>query len=208
MTRNSSRPISLFQFRGVLDVRAVGRIQFLDQLLGFGQKAVAQLLLRADERFHGRLPLRVLLVKRVHRRAADDERRARFINQDRIHFVHDGEIMAALDLLLLARGHAVVAQIIEAELGVRAVGDVAGILLAADVRRLVVQNAADGQAEKFVNRAHPFRVARGEIIVHRHDVDAAAGERIEINRQGGRRASCLRRWPFPQSCRCAAPCRR
>ena len=93
--------------------------------------------------------------------------------------------MAALDLLLLARGHAVVAQIIEAELGVRAVGDVAGVLLAADARRLVVQDAADGQAEKFVDRAHPFRVARGEVIVHRHDVDAAAGERVEIDRQGG-----------------------
>jgi hypothetical protein len=51
--------------------------------------------------------------------------------------------------------------------------------------RLVVQNAADGQAEKFVNRAHPFRVARGEVIVDRHEVDAASGERVEINGQGG-----------------------
>ena len=175
----------MFQLRGIFDIRAVLRAQFFDQLLGLGQKAPAQLLLRADERFDQRLPLRELLVERVHRRAADDERRARLVNQDGIHLVHDGEIMPALDLLLLARGHAVVAQIIEAELRVRAVGDVAIVLLAADARRLVVQNHADGQAEKLVNRAHPFRVARGEIIVHRHHVDAAAGERVEINRHGG-----------------------
>ena len=93
--------------------------------------------------------------------------------------------MSALDLLLLACGHAIVAQVIEAKLRVRAIGDVAIILLAADARRLVVQNHADGQAEKLVNCAHPFRVARGEIIVDRHDVDAASGERVKINRHGG-----------------------
>ena len=42
----------LFQRLGILDIRAVVRMQFFDQLLGFRQKAVAQLLLRADERLH------------------------------------------------------------------------------------------------------------------------------------------------------------
>ena len=42
----------MFQLGGVCDVRAVGRMQFFDQLLGLVQKAAAQLLLRADERFH------------------------------------------------------------------------------------------------------------------------------------------------------------
>ena len=97
------------------------------------QEPVAKLLLRAHQAFHGRLPLRILLVKRVHGRAADDERRARFINENGVHLVHDGEIMAALHLLLLAQRHAVVAQIIEAEFRIGAVGDVAKILLAADL---------------------------------------------------------------------------
>ena len=141
----------------------------------------------------------------MNRRAADDERRARFINQDRVHFVHDGEVMAALDLFLLARGHAVVAQIIEAELGVRAVGDVAIVLLAPDVRRLVVQNAADRQAEKLVDRAHPFRVARGQIIVHRHDMHAAPGERVEINRQRGDERLAFAGGHFRNLARCARP---
>jgi len=47
-----------------------------------------------------------------------------------------------------------------------------------------VQNHTHGETEKFIDRAHPFRVARGEIIIHRHNVDAATGERIQINRHG------------------------
>jgi hypothetical protein len=70
--------------------------------------------------------------------AADDQRRASLVDEDGVHFVHDGEVMAALHLLLLAGGHAVVAQVIEAELAVRAVGDVAAVLLGADVAGLVV----------------------------------------------------------------------
>ena len=108
-------------------------MQFFDELLGFLEKAITKLLLRADQPFDGRLPLRVLLVKRVHRGAADDERRAGFINENRVHFIHDGEVMAALDLLLLAERHAVVAQIIEAEFRIRAVGDVTVILFAANL---------------------------------------------------------------------------
>ncbi len=124
-----------------------------------------------------------MLVERDNRRPADDERRARFINQDRIHFVNDGVIMAALDLVLFALGHAVVAEIIEPELGIGAVGDVAVVLLTADLRRLVVQDAADGQAEELIDRAHPFAVARGEVIVDGDDVNAAPGKSVEINGQ-------------------------
>ena len=114
---------------------------------------------------------------------ADDQRRARFVDQDGIDFVDDREMIAALDLLLARRGHAVVAQIIETELAVRAVGDVHRVLLAANIRRLIVLNAADGQPEKTVKLAHPFGVAAGEVIVHRHEMRAAAGERVQIKRQ-------------------------
>ena len=56
-------------------------------------------------------------------------------------------------------------------------------MLATDGGRLVVQDAADREAEKFIDRAHPFAVARCEIIIHRHHMDAATRERVEINRQ-------------------------
>ena len=54
------------------------------------------------------------------------------------------------------------------------------------LRSLVVETVdddADGKAEEFVDLAHPFGVALGEVIVDGDDVDAAAGERVEIDRQ-------------------------
>ena len=48
-----------------------------------------------------------------------------------------------------------------------------------------MQNAADRQTEKSVNGAHPFAVARGEVIVHRDHVHATTGQRIQVNRQRG-----------------------
>ena len=42
---------------------------------------------------------------------------------------------------------------------------------------------ADGQAEEAVDLAHPLGVAAGEVVVDRDDVDALAGERVEVDRQ-------------------------
>ena len=80
--------------------------------------------------------------------AGDDERGAGLVDEDGIDLVDDGVVIAALDLGGLALGHAVVAEVIEAELGVGAVGDVAVILGAADIRGLIVLDAADGEAEE------------------------------------------------------------
>jgi hypothetical protein len=44
--------------------------------------------------------LRVLHVAFVAHRARDDERRARFVDEDRVHFVDDREHMRALHALL------------------------------------------------------------------------------------------------------------
>ncbi len=93
--------------------------------------------------------------------------------------------MAALDLFVLGGGHAVVAQVVEAELGVGAVGDVAGVFGAAFPRRHLVLDAADGETEELIERAHPVGVAAGEVVVDGDDVHAEAGERVEIDRQGG-----------------------
>ena len=48
-----------------------------------------------------------------------------------------------------------------------------------------MHDAADGQAQELVDGAHPRRVALGEVVVDGDDVDAAAGERIEIDGEGG-----------------------
>ena len=48
----------------------------------------------------------------------------------------------------------------------------------------LVHDAADGQAQELVDGAHPGGVALGKVVVHGDDVDAAPGERIEIDGQG------------------------
>ena len=79
----------------------------------------------------------------------------------------------------------VVAQIVEAELVVGGVGHVGGIGGAALVVGQAVHDDADGQAEELVDAAHPFRVALGEIVVDGDDMDALAGERVEIDGKRG-----------------------
>ncbi len=102
----------------------------------------------------------------------------------RIEFdlVDDGVDMAALRHVLEPVFH-VVAQIVEAELVVGAVGDVAVVGLLALLVVEAVDDDADAEPEEFVDLPHPFGVALGEVVVDGDDMDAAAGERIEIDRQ-------------------------
>ena len=55
--------------------------------------------------------------------AANDERRARLIDQDRVHFIDNGEIKGALNPVSYFVHH-VVAQVVESVLVVRAVSDI------------------------------------------------------------------------------------
>ena len=131
----------------------------VESFLRFAGEPVAEHVLLFHELIDQRLEP-VVLMGRNRRRPADDERRARFVDQDGIDFVDDGEVITALHLLLARRGHAVVAQVIETELRVRAVGDVAGVLLAAQIGRLIVLDDARRQAEETVKLAHPSRASR------------------------------------------------
>ena len=88
--------------------------------------------------------------------------------------------MAALHHLRHVVFH-VVAQIVEAEFVVRAVGDVGGVGLAALIVVEPVDDDADGHAEELVDLPHPLRVAAGEIVVDGDDVHALARERVEID---------------------------
>ena len=99
-----------------------------------------------------------------------------------VDFVDDGVEVAALDHVLQPVLH-VVAQIVEAVFVVGAVGDVAGVgFLALGVVE-AVDDHAGGHAEEAVDLAHPFGVAAGEVVVDGDDMDALAGQRIEIDRK-------------------------
>ena len=131
-----------------------------------------------------RVELHVDVRSRDRRRAGDYERRPRLVDEDRVDFVDDREVVAALhDLLGLLR-HAVVAQVVEAELAVRSVRYVAGVLGAALLGVHRVLDAADGEPEVLVEVAHPRRVAAGEVVVHGDKLDVLAGQGVEVERQG------------------------
>ncbi len=126
----------------------------------------------------------VVEVGRLLGRAGDDQRRAGFVDQDRVDFVDNREVVAALDVLRQLELH-VVAKVVEPELVVGAVGDVAAVGdLALGVVQVVLDDA-DRHAEEAVDAAHPLRVAPRQVVVHRDDVDAFAGEGVEIRGQRG-----------------------
>ncbi len=101
-----------------------------------------------------------------------------------VDLVDDGVDVPALHHVLEPVFH-IVAQIVEAELVVGAVGDVAVVLLLALGIVEAVDDDADREPEEFVDLPHPLGVALGEIVVDGDDVDAAAGERVEIDRERG-----------------------
>ena len=125
----------------------------------------------------------VVELRRVADPARDDERGAGLVHEDRVDLVDDRVRVAALHLVGQRHRH-VVAEVVEAELVVRAVGDVAGVLRPL-VHRVEVtrDHEADVEAEEVVHPAHPLRVERGEVVVHGDEVDALAGERVEVHGQ-------------------------
>ena len=142
------------------------------------------------------------MLHRLLGRAADDEGRAGFVNEDVVHLVHYGEVAApALHLQVGFQGH-IVAQVVKAEFVVGAVENVgavgigaghrdeAGVAALAGVGQLgvvavggIVLEAADGEAEEVIDRAHPDGVAAGEVVVDGDDVDGVAGEGVEVGGQ-------------------------
>ena len=116
--------------------------------------------------------------------AGDDERGARLIYKDGVHFVDDGVVKFALQAVFGGERH-VAAQVVEAEFVVGAVGDVAA------VRRLFVflrhagDDDAGSHAEEAVEFAQFFAVAAGKVVVDGDDVHAFAGQGVQVHRQGG-----------------------
>ena len=77
----------------------------------------------------------------------------------------------------------VVAQVVEAELVVGAVGDVGAVRRALLVGGLAGLDHADRQAEEVEDRRHPVGVALREVLVDRDDVRALAGQRVQVRGQ-------------------------
>ena len=81
--------------------------------------------------------------------AGNDQRRAGFVDKNGVDFVHNGEVVSALHQLFFVELH-VVAQIVEAEFVVRAVGDVGVIGDFALFVGKPVYNDTHGKSESLV----------------------------------------------------------
>ena len=116
------------------------------------------------------------------RGAGDDQRGAGLVDEDRVDLVDDREGVTALHALGLRPGH-VVAQEVEAELVVGAVGDVGLVGRAPLGGRHAREDGADLETEEAVHAAHPLRVALRQVVVDRDDVHALLGDRVEVRGQ-------------------------
>ena len=120
----------------------------------------------------------------VFRLTADDQRGARLVNQDGIHLINNGKVQTTLNPIRRFVDH-VVAQIVKTILVVGAVGNVRSVGRLLFITRHIGQVDAHRQAQKVVQLAHPARIAVGQVIVDRDNVDALARQGVEVNRQGG-----------------------
>ena len=154
-----------------------------ESLLGLRDEIVALLRLDADDRRDKRLEGRVLRTRGDRRRTGNDERRARLVDEDGVDFVNDGKVVSVLHDLLRLHRHAVVAEVVESELGVCAVGDVATVLCAALGGIHGVLDAADREAKILVEVPHPCGVAPCEIVVHRDKLYVLSGEGVQVERE-------------------------
>ncbi len=195
-------------------VDVVNHLRVLDvvEVLGLEQAAFDQQLLELFGAILGQLDVALLFVlfvpvlgeglhhlvdrkvevRLVLSRSRNDQRGTRLVDQDRIDFIDDREIERPLHHLPAFVLH-VVAQVIEAELVVGRIGDIRIIRIAPLLLADVGHDHPNRQAEELVQAAHPFGVARGEVVVHRDDVHALALDRIEIGRQCGDQRLALAR---------------
>ena len=171
-------------------VEALGLEQLLELLLGVGLGEI-----RHDPAVRDHHPLHQLVegdveLGAVLHGAGDDEGGAGLVDQDRVHLVDDGVDVPALHHLAGAHLH-VVAQVVEAQLVVGAVGDIAGVLRAPLIVLEPVHDAADAEPQELVDAAHPLGVALGEVVVDGDDVHAAARERVEVDGKRGNQRLAL-----------------
>ena len=121
-------------------------------------------------------------LRRFLGRTGDDQRCARLVDEDRVDLVDDGVVEIALHHVRQPKRH-IVAQIVEAEFVVGAIGHIGGIGRAALVVGQSRHDAAHRQAQQLVDGAHPGGITARQIVIHRDDVNALAFQGVEVHRQ-------------------------
>ena len=171
---------------GVDVLDAQQRLDLAQAVFGDGDGLLAFVEFEVLVDLHARSRLGKLLVSLsgLGAGAGDDERGTRFVDEDRVDLVDDGEVVAALHAVARPRDH-VVAQVVEAELRVGAVRDVGRVRKDALVGIHHRLDVADVHAEEPVDLPHPLGVALGQIVVDGDHVHAVARQRVEVAGEGG-----------------------
>ena len=107
----------------------------------------------------------------VFSRAGNDQRRTRFIDQDRVDLIHQRIVQFTLYALFRAERH-VIAQVVKAVFVVGAVSDVGGVSFTFCWGRHARQVNTDAHPEEFKQRAVVFSITLRQIVVHCDDVYA------------------------------------
>ena len=151
---------------------------FVDPIVAF---ALFLLLAREERRnfVDSEVKIRIVIG-----RPRNDERRTRLVNQNGVHFVDNRKVKTALTAsrdvvhhLRLIDNH-VVAQIVKAELIIRAVRNIGRIGFFLNRSVLLRKNLADRKSEPVVKPPHPIRISRSQIVVYSYDMHAFAGQSI------------------------------
>ena len=162
-----------------------GRGGLLEQFLRLSNDLDAKARLIVDELIDRRKQACKRLLTLDGGGSGNDQRCAGLIDEDRVDFIDDAEPVITLHLVFLARRHAVVAEVVEAELARGAVSNVAAVHIPPEIRRHLLLDTAHGHSEKIVDVAHPLGVAAGEVVVDGNELGILAGQGIEVKGQRG-----------------------
>ena len=204
--------VDVVEQSGVLGIHQVLYAEILLSLCHAGGKQVAGLCLLVDKVIAVEVALVVLLVVQlchlVHGKglgelvsllvqvsglvaaSGNDQRGSRFINENGVHLVHDGEVRGALNLVLLVNAH-VIAQVVEAQLVVGGICYIACVSGTACVVVHIVGDKSDGKAKVSVYLCHQLAVALCEVVVDCNDVYALSGKAVQVGRESGNESFTL-----------------
>ena len=146
---------------------------FIHREVAFAGESIRILFFLADQMRDDFVYLAVHF-RAVFRRAGNDQRRTRLIDQDGVHLIHQRIVQFTLNALFRAEGH-VVAQVVEAVFVVGAIGDIGSVSFTLRRRRQAGHVDANCHAQEFKQRAVIFGVTLGQIVVDGHYVNAFAG---------------------------------
>mmetsp|Transcript_66563 Transcript_66563/g.156703 ORF Transcript_66563/g.156703 Transcript_66563/m.156703 type:complete len:401 (+) Transcript_66563:604-1806(+) len=129
----------------------------------------------------GNLVGHLILRWRVLRDARDDQRGSGLVNEDGVHLIHDGKIERGglPQAQVSRRGRHLIAKVVEAELTVGDVRDVATVGFLLLVCGHTILHHADSHPEKAEGLPHPLGVASSEVVIYGDHVAALARQGIE-----------------------------